>query len=89
MYKTTIQLDLYHACMEMKEKYVDALEGKNFLYSYHDAQHQLLDQFLIMVTHKYSLFELLEGDVVDLSLLKEKLGAFDTPSNPNGASSSI
>ncbi|CAI9263228.1 unnamed protein product [Lactuca saligna] len=86
---TTIQLVLHQACIEMKEKFVDDLEAKNFLYSYYDAQYQVLDRFPNMVTHMYSLFELLEGDVVDLNLLREKLCTFNTPSNPNDASGSI
>lgn len=36
-----------------------------------------------MVTHKYSLFELLEGDVMDVGLLKEKMGVLDPTSNPD------
>lgn len=72
-----------------KEKYIDSLEGKNVIYSYHDAQQQVADRFASMVTHKCSLIELLKGDAVDIRLLKENLGTLDLTSNPDGASSSV
>lgn len=37
---TSIQLGLDQACVEMKDKYVDTLEGNNVLYLYLDVQHQ-------------------------------------------------
>ncbi|CAI9273358.1 unnamed protein product [Lactuca saligna] len=86
---TAIQLGLHQTCMEMKEKYVNALERKNVIYLYPNVQHQVLDQFSSMITHMYYLFGILEGVVVDLGILKEKLGVLDPTSNPNGASGSV
>lgn len=84
-----IQFDLHQACVEMNETYVDALEGKNVLYSYPKTQHQVLDRFASMVSYKYSLFKLLEGYVVDVSVFKLKSGALDPSLNRDGASGNV
>lgn len=47
-----IQLRLHQACVEMKEKYPDVLDGKNVIYSYPDAQCRILDRFSDMVSYK-------------------------------------
>ena len=75
--------------MDMKEKYVVDFEGKNFLYSYPNTQRLVLDHFASRVSHKYSLFKILEGDSVDVNLLKEKLDALDPCLNPSGTSGNV
>ncbi|CAI9261615.1 unnamed protein product [Lactuca saligna] len=84
-----IQLVLHQACADMKEKHVNAFEGKTFLYSYPGTEHQGLDHFSSMVSQKYSLFKHLEGDSVDMNILKEKLGALEPSLNPGGTSSNV
>lgn len=73
----------------MKKKICQHLRGMNVLYSYPNAQHQVLEWFASMVSHKYSLFMLLEGDVVDVSVLKKKVGALDPYLNLDGASCNV
>ncbi|CAH1445531.1 unnamed protein product [Lactuca virosa] len=69
-----------------KERYAEALEGKNVLYSYPGAQHQIVDRFSEMVTRKYSLFSVAEGGGVDIPTLKETLKSLD-PSGGEGEGS--
>ncbi|CAH1426469.1 unnamed protein product [Lactuca virosa] len=85
----SIQLGLHQTCSEMKEKYVEALDGKNVLYSYSDAQRHILDRFSYMITHKYFLFGLLEGDKIDDGKLKKELADLDPILKHDGASSSV
>lgn len=73
----------------MKEKYLEALGGKNDLYSYPDAQRRILDRFLYMITHKYSLFGLLEGDEIDVGKLNKELADLDLILKRDGAGSIV
>ncbi|CAI9286390.1 unnamed protein product [Lactuca saligna] len=74
---TTIQLGLHQACYEMKEIFYEALDLKNVLHSYPDTQLRIVDHFYDLITHKYSLFSVLEGDKLVIQALKEKLNSLD------------
>ncbi|CAH1420979.1 unnamed protein product [Lactuca virosa] len=84
----TIRLGIHQACVEMKNKYPKALYGNNDIYSYPDAQCHILYHFSDMVTYTYSLFEPLEGDKVDINVLKERLAALDPLFKCDNASTS-
>ncbi|CAH1444001.1 unnamed protein product [Lactuca virosa] len=79
---------LHQSCVEMTEKYSEALTGKKVIYSFPEAQRRILDRFSDMVAYKYLLFELLEGDKVDVDVLKEKFSSLDALSKCDDASSS-
>lgn len=64
------------------------MEGKHFIYSYPGAQSRILDCFSDMITYKYPLLKLLEGNEVDIGVLKEKLEALDLDRKYVDASSS-
>lgn len=83
-----IQLGLRHSCLEMKEMYVEALDSKNVHYSYPDAQHHVLYHFSYMITHNYSLFNLLKREKFHVDTLKKELAGLDLILKWDGASSS-
>ncbi|CAI9260453.1 unnamed protein product [Lactuca saligna] len=84
-----IQLGLHQDYVEMKEKYPNALGGKNVIYSYPDSQRHILDCYSKMASYKYSFFGLLEGGKVDIGMLKVKLTSLDPLSRRNAASVSV
>ncbi|CAH1438175.1 unnamed protein product [Lactuca virosa] len=73
-----IQLGLHKACVDMKEKYTEELKGKNVLYSYLDAHHQIMERFSEMTTYKYSLVSALESEEMDVGGLKKLLKTVDS-----------
>lgn len=84
-----IQLGFHQAYLEMKEKYVEALNGNNILYSYPDAQCRILDRFSYMINHKYSSFSVFEGYKIHVGNLKKELAYLDPILKRDGASSSV
>ncbi|CAH1421615.1 unnamed protein product [Lactuca virosa] len=75
---SAIQLGLHQACVDMKEKYTEELKGKNVLYSYPDAQCQIMERFAEMTTYKYSLVSALESEEMDVDGLKKLLKIVDS-----------
>lgn len=53
------QLGQHQAFVEMKDKYIDSLNGKKAIYSYPDAHHYLIDLLSDMITYRYSFFGIL------------------------------
>ncbi|CAH1415713.1 unnamed protein product [Lactuca virosa] len=74
---STIQLGLHQACVDMKEKYPKELKDKNVLYSYPDAQRQIIECFAKMTTYKYSLLSALGEEGIDVGGLKKLLKFVD------------
>lgn len=70
---SSIQLGLHQACVDMKERYSEELKGKNVMYSYPDAQRQIMEHFVEMTTYKYSLVSALESEEMDVGGLKKLL----------------
>lgn len=52
----TTQLGQHQAYVEMKDKYIESLNGKKTIYSYPDAHHYIIDRLSDMITYRYSLF---------------------------------
>ncbi|CAH1435673.1 unnamed protein product [Lactuca virosa] len=74
---SAIQLGLHQACVDIKEKYLEELEGKNVLYLYPDAQHQIIERFAEMTTYKYSLVYSLENEEMVVCGLRKLLKVVD------------
>ncbi|CAH1417967.1 unnamed protein product [Lactuca virosa] len=75
---SAILLSLHQACMEMKERYPEELKGKNVMYSYPDAQRQIMERSAKMTTYKYSLVSALESEEMDVGGLKKLLKVVDS-----------
>ncbi|CAI9275076.1 unnamed protein product [Lactuca saligna] len=73
-----IQFGLHQACVDMKEKYPKELKDKNVLYSYPDAQRQIIERFAEMTTHKYWLESALGNEEMDVGGLKKLLKIVDS-----------
>ncbi|CAH1424439.1 unnamed protein product [Lactuca virosa] len=75
---SAIQLGLHQACVDLKVKYPEELKGKNVLYSYPDAQRQIIERFADMTTYKYSLVSALGNEEMDVGGLKKLLKVVDS-----------
>ena len=73
LHTSAIQLGLHQACVDMKEKYLEELKDKSVLYSYPDAQRQIIDHFFELTTYKYSLLSALGDEGMDVGGLKKLL----------------
>lgn len=72
-----IQHGLNQACVDMKAKYPNKLKDKGVLYSYPDAQCQIIDRFSEMTSYKYSLLSALGDEGMDVVGLKKLLEVVD------------
>ncbi|CAI9265478.1 unnamed protein product [Lactuca saligna] len=59
LHTSSIQLGLHQDCVGLKEKYPEELKDKSVLYSYPDAQRQIIDRISEMTTYKYSFLSAL------------------------------
>ncbi|CAH1445592.1 unnamed protein product [Lactuca virosa] len=78
LHTSAIQVSLHQACVDMKEKYTEELKGKNVLYSYPDAQRQILERFSEMMMYKYSLVFASKSKEMDVGGLKKWLKVVDS-----------
>ncbi|CAH1433443.1 unnamed protein product [Lactuca virosa] len=69
---TAIELGLNRACLEMKNKYLAELEGKEVLYSYPNVEEVILQCFSDLTSYDYLFFKMLDTDNMDMGLLKGK-----------------
>lgn len=72
-----IHLGLHQAGVDMNEKYPGEFKDKSVLYSYPDAQHQIIDHFAELTTYKYSLLSTLKDEGMDVGSLKKLLKVVD------------
>ncbi|CAH1450090.1 unnamed protein product [Lactuca virosa] len=74
---SAIQLGLHQACIDMKEKYHEELKDKGVLFSYPDAQRQIIDCFPEMTSYKYSLLSIFGEEGMDVVGLKKLFKVVD------------